>query len=308
MSGTFGPSAVVAVSGPVTAAVPTNGVTTGSITTNTGQVALAVGTAGKLAVGAVLTGVTAATLNFEASLDSTTGTDGTWFPVSALRTTGVVESAATSLSATPAYAWEVAVSGFAWFRVRASAGTFGTAALTILAASRPTEPLVAVYGGAVRSTTIPNALLTVGGAARATNTTAGQDNRITELRCDLAGNLIVKPFSPRELDWTYANAADATPYTGTGLLTLSAAVATYRQYLTGLSISNTAATASEIVIQDSTATPVILWRGFIGASASRDITFPTPPRSGSGTASAVNLRAVTTGTSLFVAAQGYVAL
>jgi hypothetical protein len=46
-------------------------------------------------------------------------------------------------------------------------------------------------------------------------------------------------------------------------------------YLTGWSITNTAATASEVVIQDSTATPVILWRGYIGASTSRDITFRT---------------------------------
>lgn len=213
------------------------------------------------------------TLDFEASLDSTTATDGTCFPVSALRTIGVAKAQVTSLSATPAYAWEVAV-----------------------------------YCGATRGLTLPGALLTVGGAAQATNTAAGQDNRIIELRCDLAGNLIIKPFSPRELDWTYANAADATPSTGTGLLTLSAAVATYRQYLTGLSITNTAATASEIVIQDSTATPVVLWRGYIAASASRDITFPTPPRTASGTASVVNLRAVSTGSSLFIAAQGYVSL
>lgn len=60
---------------------------------------------------------------FEGSIDSTNGTDGTWFPVQMARTSdGTVETSSGVLNigvgAGNTYAWEGAVAGIKWFRVR----------------------------------------------------------------------------------------------------------------------------------------------------------------------------------------------
>ena len=72
--------------------------------------------------------MSAGTFVFEASLDSTDGTDGTWFAVQAIRTNSTtVEStiALTGLAvnAGTLYAWEISVNGINWFRVRCTVAT-----------------------------------------------------------------------------------------------------------------------------------------------------------------------------------------
>lgn len=64
---------------------------------------------------------------FEGSIDSTNGTDGTWFPVQMARTSdGTVETSSGTLAigvgAGNTYAWEGAVAGLKWFRVRTTTG------------------------------------------------------------------------------------------------------------------------------------------------------------------------------------------
>lgn len=65
----------------------------------------------------------------EASMDSTTGADGTWFTISAIRSNapGTIEQATGVLAATPAYMWLIPVIGFKYIRFRATAHTSGTA-------------------------------------------------------------------------------------------------------------------------------------------------------------------------------------
>ncbi len=79
---------------------------------------------------------------FEGSLDSTNGTDGTWFAVQAIRSNAnTIETTTGSLSATPAYAWELSVNGLKYFRVRCTARTSGTQVWTFIPGTYATEPV-----------------------------------------------------------------------------------------------------------------------------------------------------------------------
>ncbi|MCZ8133435.1 MAG: hypothetical protein O9248_00140 [Rhodobacteraceae bacterium] len=66
----------------------------------------------------------------EGSMDSTTGTDGNWFAISASRSNapGTLEAATGPLAATPAYMWRVNCAGLKYVRFRATAHTSGSAA------------------------------------------------------------------------------------------------------------------------------------------------------------------------------------
>lgn len=90
----------------------------------------------------------AGTFVFEASLDSTTGTNGTWFSVQAARSNANIAGtsiAITSLAANAgdAYAWESSVNGYKWFRVRCSVATTANskARWTLQPGTYATEPL-----------------------------------------------------------------------------------------------------------------------------------------------------------------------
>ena len=63
------------------------------------------------------------TFVFEASLDSTNGTDGTWFSIQAVQTNANTSGTSAALSgiaagAGNAFAWEASVNAYAWVRVR----------------------------------------------------------------------------------------------------------------------------------------------------------------------------------------------
>jgi hypothetical protein len=88
---------------------------------------------------------------FEASIDSTNGTDGAWFAIQFVRTNAnTIELATGVLAATPAYAWEGSVNGYNWVRVRATAHTSGTATWKIQPAPYATEPIPAVQVSATQ--------------------------------------------------------------------------------------------------------------------------------------------------------------
>jgi len=92
-----------------------------------------------------VTGTFAAmTCVFEGSLDSTNGTDGTWFSVQAVRTNAnTPETTTGALSAAPAYAWEASVNALSYFRLRCTVRTSGTQAWRIRLGSYATEPIPA---------------------------------------------------------------------------------------------------------------------------------------------------------------------
>ena len=255
-----------------------------------------------------LTGVTGANFSFEASIDG--GATGNWYAVHAMRTNGhVVESTTGVISATPTYGFVFDVSGSNWLRVRATAGTFGTAAC-LFAPSRVPRPFQQVMGGIQpRDSVVAGNPLYIA-TGRNANLSGITPGRMVDLWADLSGKLVHKAFAPAELDWQYRAAADATPITTTALVTLAAAVATYRNYVTALQAINTNAVATELVIQDTNGTPVVLFRTFLPANmtAPASFTFPTPLRASSGTASGINARLVTTGASVHLSAQGFAGL
>jgi hypothetical protein len=81
-------------------------------------------------------------VTFEGSLNSTNGSDGTWFTVQAIRSNAnTIETTTGNLSAAPAYAWELSVNGLKYFRVRATAWTSGTQAWTMVPGTYATEPI-----------------------------------------------------------------------------------------------------------------------------------------------------------------------
>lgn len=289
-------------------------------TSNTQVEAIPVNGLGNVGVFMVFTSVTGANFTYEASLNGTN-----WFAISGLRTNNAaLESASGALSATPAYGWQFDVTCFNWFRVRATAGTFTGNVLCSFAPGESIKPLVQVVG--------PNGTQPVSGTIAAAGVTA-RDNatpgnplyiatgrsanlagvssgRNVDLWANLEGKLVTKNFAPAELDWQYRAAADATPITNTSLVAIVAAVATYRNYLTALQAINTNAVATELVIQDATATPAVMFRTFLPANMTAPVSFvfPTPLRAGSGTASAINARCVTTGASVYLSAQGFAGL
>lgn len=99
--------------------------TTGTITANAQTVQLDTKRLGNACV--MVSGTFAGiNLAFEASLDGTS-----WFGIQAVRTTGgVAETTSGSLSATPAYAWNIGAAAYAFLRVRATSFTSGTMTVT----------------------------------------------------------------------------------------------------------------------------------------------------------------------------------
>lgn len=94
---------------------------------------------------------------FEGSLDSTNGTDGTWFTVQAVRSNAnTIETTSGVLAATPAYCWELSVNALKWFRVRTTAHTSGTMKWMVQCGSYATEPIPAIQTHAVTGTVTSN--------------------------------------------------------------------------------------------------------------------------------------------------------
>ena len=86
---------------------------------------------------------------FQGSVDSTDGSDGTWFTIQAVRTdantvattTGVL---ALAINTGNAYAWELSVNAYQWLRVRSTAYTSGQYIVTIVRGTYATEPIPAI--------------------------------------------------------------------------------------------------------------------------------------------------------------------
>lgn len=79
---------------------------------------------------------------FEVSNDSTNGTDGNWKTVQVVRTdSNTIETTTGVLAATPAYAWELNVASYAYFRIRCTAHASGSAAYTLKPGAYATEPV-----------------------------------------------------------------------------------------------------------------------------------------------------------------------
>ncbi len=119
--------------------------TTGSITANAQTVAMQIKRLSNLSISMVATALVGHNVTFEASNNTTNGADGNWYGVQVVRSNAnTVEAASGVLAATPGYMWQVNVSDYAWFRVRATAHTSGTAAYSLNPSAYVSEPIPAV--------------------------------------------------------------------------------------------------------------------------------------------------------------------
>ena len=99
----------------------------------------------------------AGTFVFEASIDSTDGTDGTWFGVQAIRSnanTIETQIALSGMAVGAGYAasWESSVNAYSWFRIRCSVAVTASAVATwtIQRGSYATEPIPGAQASATQ--------------------------------------------------------------------------------------------------------------------------------------------------------------
>jgi len=105
-------------------------------------------------------------VTFEGSIDSTNGTDGTWFAIQVIRSNAnTIELTTGVLAATPAYAWEASVNGLSFVRVRATAHTSGTATWKFQRGSYATEPIPAAQISGTQPVSFTQPALVAGTAA-----------------------------------------------------------------------------------------------------------------------------------------------
>lgn len=113
-----------------------------NITTNGGQAAINTSGMSLLSISMVATTLVGHNAVFEFSNDSTNGVNGNWKTVQVVRTdSNTVETLTGVMTATPTYGWELNVSAYAWFRVRAIAHTSGSASYVLKPGSYATEPI-----------------------------------------------------------------------------------------------------------------------------------------------------------------------
>lgn len=216
----------------------------GTITTAASTVASGnVGLAGNITVFIYGThaGVNA---SFEISPDNTN-----WFPVAATREdTAGSETTTGVLPANTARAWTLGAPGFAFFRVRATAWTSGTANVAIVAGTYPFEPMVsnvarkdtnrqAVFLGwnaltgtagvesALTNFTAGNRAGTALTAATSYTVTAGKTLRIQEIHVFLKSTSTVVNIGTYSLRQAASGIANTSPVIWQGFLGITAATA-----------------------------------------------------------------------------------
>lgn len=120
----------------------------------------------------------------------------------------------------------------------------------------------------------------------------------------LLGAQVVQPFAIPESTWTYAAAAGGIVNT-TGITAKAAAGTGIRNYVTGVTLSNNSATATDFQIRDG-ASGTVLFRAMLPANAANVcFTFPTPIK---GTANTlIEIACGTTSSATFANLTGYVA-
>ena len=105
---------------------------TGNITASAQNVNIKVSRFSNISVSMSTSSLSGHAAAFECSNNTTNGTDGNWYAVQAVRSNAnTVETATGTLAATPAYMWHINVGDYAWFRVRSTAHTSGTATYII---------------------------------------------------------------------------------------------------------------------------------------------------------------------------------
>ena len=239
---------------------------------------------------------TSCTVVYEQSEDQTT-----WYSVGGISVTNSGASAPSS--GTTAAAMYIFQRKGTYFRARVSTYGSGTVALTGALSKTPVNLTVearlggyANEGAAIINQPVPICL--EGRTSSKTSVASGQAVRPISTA---DGRQVIRLNSIPENEWQYA--ASSGGITNTSDVVLAGAQgANIKNYLTGLSIANASATASEIVIKDGAST--VIWRMYLAANAPiKSIIFSTPLQSSANTA--LNVACITTGTQTYINAQGY---
>lgn len=153
---------------------------------------------------------------FEASIDSTNGTNGAWFGVQAVRSNantietsnGSALSVAVGAGAT--YSWEASVNAYTFFRVRCiTAPSGGTAFWTILRGAYATEPIPAAQ---ITGTQPVSGTLTSAGTTTATPVT-GINTKIASLVTTASTNAdFIKASAANLYEVTFSNVTATAMY------------------------------------------------------------------------------------------------
>ena len=189
------------------------------------------------------------------------------------------------------------------FRARVS--TYGSGTVTVVGtlSKTPVAQLGITYiggfspeGGGAGTAPIP-----IGLEGRTSSKTSVTNATLVRPISMLDGRQITRLNSIPENEWVYAAASGGITNT-TDVALVAAQGAGIKNYLTGLSVANANATASEIVIKDGAST--VIWRMYLAANAPiQSIRFVTPLQSSANTA--LNVACITTGTQTYISAQGY---
>jgi len=192
-----------------------------------------------------------------------------------------------------------------FFRARVSTYGSGTVSVVGSLSKVPVTTLGITYIGG--SSTIEG-----GGAGGANPIAIGLECR-TSSKTSVGNATLVRPIATTdgrqitrlnsipENEWQYA-AASGGIVDKTDNVLVAAAGANIKNYLTGLSVANANATASEIVIKDGAST--VIWRMYLAANAPiQSIKFATPLQSSTNTS--LTVACITTGTQTYINAQGY---
>ena len=241
---------------------------------------------------------TSCVIVYEASEDGVT-----WQSVTGLTVSNVGASPNTSYSTTPIILQFPRKALF--FRARINTYVSGTVSVvgSLSKAYGALQGLIFIGG----SSTIEG-----GGAGGANPIAIGLESR-TSSKTSVANSTLVRPIATTdgrlitrlnsipENEWQYAAASGGITNTADNVL-VAAAGADIKNYLTGLSVANANATASEIVIKNGAST--VIWRMYLAANAPiQSIKFVTPLQSSANTA--LNVACITTGTQTYINAQGY---
>ena len=195
-----------------------------------------------------------------------------------------------------------------YFRARVSAYGSGTVSVVGTLSKSPVAQLgtvvlagVSTVGGALsEGTAATTSPVLVGLEARTSSKTSVANASAVRPIATVDGRLVTRLNSIPENEWQYA--ASSGGITNTSDVVLAGAQgANIKNYLTGLSIANANATATEVVVKDGS---TVIWRMYLAANAPiQNIKFTTPLQSTANTA--LNVACITTGSQTYVNAQGY---
>ncbi len=203
--------------------------------------------------------------NAELNADTQLPSGGNWYTVQAQRTNAAtIETGAAALATTPVYGWVIPISGWRFFRVRATAHTSGSATWMLMATrgsnsmmpntgtttisgsvSLTGTDLATVGQGAEDAAAAGNAVR-VGGRVRTASLTTLVANDSADMTMTTAGQQLVKIGGLAETTWN----ASLVLTTTTAAALAAAGGAVLKRHITGVQAINTGAAAVDLIILD----------------------------------------------------------